>query len=82
MDIMEGARAETPVQAVLRKRDGKPIAPKDLKPEILVKEIKKLEAEMYRKARNLEFEEAAALRDEVERLKQLELGFPTPLTQT
>jgi excinuclease ABC subunit B len=82
MDIMEGARAETPVQAVLRKRDGKPIAPKDMKPEVLVKEIKKLEAEMYRKARNLEFEEAAALRDEVERLKQLELGFPAPVTQT
>ena len=82
MDIMEGARAETPVQAVLRKRNGKPYAAKELKPEALVKEIKKLEAEMYRKARNLEFEEAAALRDEVERLKQLELGFPTPLTQT
>ena len=30
------------------------------------------------KARNLEFEEAAQLRDEIERLKQLELGFPTP----
>jgi len=44
----------------------------------LVKEIKKLEAEMFRKARNLEFEDAAALRDEIERLKQLELGFPLP----
>jgi len=41
-----------------------------------VKEIKKLEAEMFRKARNLEFEEAAGLRDEIERLKQLELGLP------
>ena len=35
---------------------------------------------MLRKARNLEFEEAAALRDEIERLKQLELGFPAPST--
>ena len=34
------------------------------------------------KARNLEFEQAAGLRDEIERLKQLELGFPPPLTQT
>jgi excinuclease ABC subunit B len=49
---------------------------------MLVKEIKKLEGEMFRKARNLEFEEAAAIRDEIERLKQLELGFPTPSTAT
>jgi excinuclease ABC subunit B len=78
-DIMEGARAEAPVPG--RRRAGKPAA-KDLKPENLVKEIKKLEAEMFRRARNLEFEEAAGLRDEIERLKQLELGFPRPVTQT
>jgi len=53
-----------------------------LRPEALVREIKKLEAEMFRRARNLEFEEAAALRDEIERLKQLELGFPTSLAAT
>ncbi|MGH8218269.1 MAG: UvrB/UvrC motif-containing protein, partial [Steroidobacteraceae bacterium] len=46
-----------------------------LRPEALVREIKRLEAEMYRKARNLEFEEAARLRDEIERLKQVELGL-------
>ena len=34
---------------------------------------------MFGQARNLEFEEAARLRDEIERLKQLELGFPAPL---
>jgi excinuclease UvrABC helicase subunit UvrB len=33
---------------------------------------------MFRKARNLEFEEAATLRDEIDRLKQLELGLPAP----
>jgi excinuclease ABC subunit B len=54
----------------------------DLKPEVLVKEIRQLEAEMLRKARNLEFEAAAALRDEISRLKQLELGFPAPSTAT
>ena len=47
-----------------------------------MRQIKRLEAEMLRKARNLEFEEAAGLRDEIERLKQLELGFPPPRTQT
>jgi excinuclease ABC subunit B len=79
-DIMEGARAEAPVPG--RKGSRKPATAKDLRPENLVKEIKKLEAEMYRRARNLEFEEAAGLRDEIERLKQLELGFPAPVTQT
>ncbi|TLZ35600.1 MAG: excinuclease ABC subunit UvrB [Gammaproteobacteria bacterium] len=77
-DIMEGARAVAPAQ----KRGGKSRAPADLRPEALVKEIKKLETEMYRRARNLEFEDAARLRDEIEQLKQLELGFPSPLTQT
>ena len=41
----------------------------------MVREIKRMEAEMYKRARNLEFEEAARLRDEIERLKQLELGI-------
>ena len=76
-DIMEGARSEAPTPGG-RRRGEKPRAPADLRPEALVKEIKKLEAEMFRKARNLEFEEAAALRAEVEKLKQLELGLPVP----
>src|SRR5437016_65297 len=79
-DIMEGARAVAPAPA--QKRGGKSRAPADLRPEALVKEIKKLETEMYRRARNLEFEDAARLRDEIEQLKQLELGFPSPVTQT
>src|SRR6195256_2424869 len=76
-DIMEGARSAAPMPG--RKRGPKPLTPADLRPEALVKEIKKLEAEMFRKARNLEFEDAAHLRDEIERLKQLELGLPVPL---
>jgi len=32
---------------------------------------------MFKRARNLEFEQAAKLRDEIDRLKQLELGFPS-----
>src|SRR5437773_3471823 len=77
-DIMEGARWAAAAPG--RKRGTRPV-PADLGPEVLVKEIKKLEAEMFRKARNLEFEEAASLRDEIERLKQLELGLPVPLMQ-
>lgn len=76
-DIMEGARAAAPGPAG-RKRGGKgeAPAPADLRPETLVRQIKKLEAEMFKRARNLEFEQAAKLRDEIDRLKQLELGFP------
>jgi excinuclease ABC subunit B len=44
-------------------------------PEQLVREIKRLEAEMLRHARNLEFEEAAARRDEIHDLRQRELGL-------
>jgi len=46
----------------------------------LVRQIRRLETEMFKKARNLEFEEAAKLRDEIDRLKQLELGLAVSLT--
>ena len=39
-----------------------------------MKAIKRLEAEMYRHARNLEFEEAARIRDQIERLRQATFG--------
>jgi len=80
-DIMEGARAGAPAGSRLlrgRRREGRraePAGAADLKPEALAREMKKLEAEMHKRARNLEFEEAARLRDEIERLKQLELGI-------
>ena len=47
-----------------------------LRPEQIVRRIKQLEGEMFRKARNLEFEEAAKLRDQIESLKRSELGLP------
>ncbi|MDE2051363.1 MAG: excinuclease ABC subunit UvrB [Gammaproteobacteria bacterium] len=78
-DIMEGARAGAP-QAALgggRRRNGKKgeAGAADLKPEALARQMKKLESEMLKRARNLEFEEAARLRDEIERLRHLELGI-------
>jgi excinuclease ABC subunit B len=48
-----------------------------LRPEQIVRRIKQLEAEMFKKARNLEFEEAARLRDQIETLKRSELGLPS-----
>jgi excinuclease ABC subunit B len=45
-----------------------------------MKRIKKLEAEMTKLARNLEFEQAARLRDEIQKLRQAALGVPSRLT--
>ena len=49
-----------------------------LSPEQIVREIKRMEAEMFKRARNLEFEEAARLRDAIEKMKQMELGLNDP----
>jgi excinuclease ABC subunit B len=88
MDVMEGARAEgnRPGGGGRRSSNAaKRLAAADvadggvaqMRPEQIVRQIKKLEAEMFRKARDLEFEEAARLRDQIERLKRAELGLPT-----
>jgi len=80
-DIMEGARADAviPEEGKRAGRARAATAPVDLRPEAIVRQIKKLEAEMFKKARNLEFEDAAKLRDDIERLKQIELGIATTL---
>ena len=44
-------------------------------PALLMKRIKKLEQEMYRHARDLEFEQAAKLRDEIQRIREFGLGM-------
>jgi excinuclease ABC subunit B len=43
----------------------------------LAREIKRLEREMYESAKNLEFEKAAAARDELFRLKEQAFGSAT-----
>src|SRR5271168_2354894 len=72
-DVMEGARA---VQDDLVRESGVDYA---LAPEQAVKRIKKLEAEMMKLARNLEFEQAARLRDEIQRLRRTAFGAPKTL---
>jgi excinuclease ABC subunit B len=83
MDIMEGARDRGDESGSRDRKGrgskGKQLSATDLQPQNIVRQIKKLEGEMFKKARNLEFEEAARIRDEIERLKQLELGLPTTL---
>jgi excinuclease UvrABC helicase subunit UvrB len=45
-----------------------------LTPEQAMQQIRKLEAEMFRLARNLEFEKAALLRDEISSIRAGALG--------
>jgi excinuclease ABC subunit B len=47
-----------------------------LRPEQALRRMKQLETEMFRCARNLEFEEAARLRDEIEQLRRAGFGLP------
>jgi excinuclease ABC subunit B len=80
-DIMEGARSAAPQPA--GRRRGKERAQDTaagpsltaLDPAAIGRQIKALETRMFAKARELEFEEAAALRDQIEKLKQIELGL-------
>jgi len=74
-DIMEGARSVKGKSKSRRKLDNlrdiefDPIESFD-DPEKVKREIIKLEDQMYKYAKNLEFEEAASYRDRVEELKQ------------
>ena len=74
-DIMEGARSVKGKGKTKRKLDKlsdikfEPVESFD-NPEKVRKEIIKLEDEMYKYAKNLEFEEAATYRDRVEELKK------------
>jgi len=75
-EIMEGARGATRARGRQR-RVAEPVTDyASLSPEKLLKQIKKLEKRMYRHARDLEFEEAARLRDEIAAIRQHGLGFP------
>jgi excinuclease ABC subunit B len=74
-DIMEGAYSENSRSGVKKVAE-----PQDdysaLTPDQVMRRIKKVEQEMFKHARNLEFEEAARLRDEVQRLRNVGLGLP------
>jgi excinuclease ABC subunit B len=82
-DYMEAREEPDPSKAAGRrgkagkggKGDAPPELPANARPEQIVREIKRLEGEMFRHARNLEFEQAAALRDRIEKLKVRELGL-------
>ena len=76
-DIMEGAV----VRGRSRRRPARMVAERiseyrALTPEQVMKKIKQLEKRMYRHAQDLEFEEAATLRDEIMLLRRDGLGIP------
>ena len=73
-DIMEGARSRTTKRLLkIPKTIQKSFDPKH--PEKLGKTIEKLEIKMFEAAKNLEFEEAAKLRDEVKLIKEFNFGI-------
>ena len=76
-DVMEGAREDAAGGGRGSARAAGDAVP--LGPEQAMKKIRKLEADMYRHARNLEFEEAARIRDEIERLRAVAFGAPGQL---
>jgi excinuclease ABC subunit B len=89
-NVAHGITPKTIVKAVTDVMEGARVSPQDqvreagadysaLPPEQAVKRIKKLEADMMKLARNLEFEQAARLRDEIQRLRQAALGVPNTL---
>ena len=78
VDIMEGARAE-PGMVKAGKGKGRKVADEAetyaaLPPSKLAAKLVELEERMYRHARDLEFEEAARVRDQIHRLKEASLG--------
>ncbi len=73
-DIMEGARPGAPATAKRYAQVAEAIAEyAALSPRQMARRIKQLEEQMYRHARDLEFEEAAKVRDQLKELQ--EMGF-------
>jgi len=75
-DIMEGARSEGRGRGRGRKVAEPKTDYRNLTPERAMQRIKKLEKTMYQHARDLEFEEAARLRDEIDDLRRAGFGLP------
>ena len=75
-DIMEGARrmptkGKTRVAKVAEERLSYSTEIAKLSPAALARKLKQLESEMHQHAKNLEFEQAAALRDQLAEIKHL-----------
>ena len=74
-DIMEGAYSDG-TRGGARKVAEPSADYSALTPDQVIRRIKKMEQEMLKHARNLEFEQAAKLRDEVQKLRNAAFGLP------
>ncbi|MEO5596413.1 MAG: helicase-related protein, partial [Lysobacteraceae bacterium] len=77
MDIMEGARADAANDKAARGK-GRKVAERSadystLTPSQLAEQLRRLEQRMYKHAQDLEFEDAARIRDEIHRVKAQQL---------
>src|SRR5579859_2084243 len=82
-DVMEGARIHYPTgseRATLAKAAEERGRYEAMSPEKRLKLIKQLEQQMHKHARDLEFEEAARLRDQIRRLQEIDMGLPEAKT--
>ena len=75
-NIMEGAQSKYDEH---QQRDMKELAEESIEyggltPALAIKRVQKLEQQIYEHARNLEFEEAGRLRDDIEKLKAIAFG--------
>jgi excinuclease ABC subunit B len=76
MDVMEGARAGAPMAPKRYAKVAEATAEYgELSAAELHKQVKDLERRMYKHAENLEFEEAARLRDEIRRIEEANMGL-------
>jgi len=77
-NIMEGAQSRYDQQRYKQLHEIAEMADEYqvISPDLALKQIQQLEQKMYEFARNLEFEDAARTRDEIQRLKNFALGKP------
>ncbi|WP_269790699.1 excinuclease ABC subunit UvrB [Stenotrophomonas sp. Iso1] len=78
VDILEGAHDEGSAKSSAKGKGRRVAEPEadylPMEPARLVARIKELEQKMYQHARDLEFEDAARVRDQIHRLKEANLG--------
>jgi excinuclease ABC subunit B len=73
-DVMDGARAPSSRRAQRAAESREEY--RQLSPDQLARRIARMEKDMFEHARNLEFEDAAKLRDALQDLRRVELGLP------
>jgi excinuclease ABC subunit B len=83
-DVMEGARASPRQKKGDRRRRGLDQGShhEGFSPEQMLARVQQLEKRMYQHARDLEFEQAAQLRDEINELRHLSVGLPPRAKET